>query len=345
MTRMRMVMMGSRQGRLILAVTMVVALMMPAVAFGAKSEVSQLKDKLASLRAEAKRAGDAYSDSYWELDKTKAELAQTDKELAETRQQLAEAQARLGERVNEMYRRGSSEYIALLLTSDDLDDILMRVEYMQRIGEHDADVIAEVESLQAQLEERRAAVLELKEQQSKEAADLKKRADALESKLKSTQAEYDKALADLEAALKREAAKSGVTYSPGSNGMVFPVRGTYYYTDTWGAARSGGRSHKGTDIMAPHGTPTVAVMAGTVRAKSNSLGGLTIWLTGTNGWAFYYAHLQSYAVRSGRVSAGQVIGYVGSTGNASASAPHLHFEIHPNGGAAVNPYPYLRAME
>jgi peptidoglycan LD-endopeptidase LytH len=124
-------------------------------------------------------------------------------------------------------------------------------------------------------------------------------------------------------------------------GIICPFSpGRTHFTNSWGAPRSGGRAHKGTDMMAPNGEPIYAVANGTISTGSSGLGGKTIWLS-TGGVAFYYAHLSDFAVGNGaQVSQGDLIGYNGSTGNASASAPHLHFEIHPGGrgSSAVNPY-------
>jgi murein DD-endopeptidase MepM/ murein hydrolase activator NlpD len=123
-------------------------------------------------------------------------------------------------------------------------------------------------------------------------------------------------------------------------GMACPVAGASAFFDSWGAPRSGGRSHQGVDMMAAGGTPLVAAESGYASFSTNRLGGNAIWLSGSSGTRYYYAHLSSWAGSSRSVSRGEVIGYVGSTGNTSAN--HLHFEVQPN-GRAVNPYPYVRS--
>lgn len=141
------------------------------------------------------------------------------------------------------------------------------------------------------------------------------------------------------------------TDAPTNNPLqVFPVLGPCYFTDTWGAPRSGGRRHEGVDIIAASGTPVYAVTAGTITRQffdqEGSLGGNALRLTAPDGTYFHYAHFSTFAdgIKVGSVvRAGEVIGYVGATGN--TSTPHLHFEYHPGGGAAVNPYPVTKAID
>ena len=131
---------------------------------------------------------------------------------------------------------------------------------------------------------------------------------------------------------------------PPSNagGIVCPVQGAHAFADTWGAPRSGGRSHEGVDMMASRGTPLVAVESGVANFRGTRLGGKSVGLTGNSGTYYFYAHLDAWAGSSRTVQRGEVIGYVGATGNTTAN--HLHFEVHPGGGRAVNPYPYVRAV-
>ena len=124
------------------------------------------------------------------------------------------------------------------------------------------------------------------------------------------------------------------------SGWLCPVAGPNAFGDTWGAPRPGGRKHEGVDMMSPAGTPLVAVVAGAATMRTNVLGGNIVSLMGVDGTRYYYAHLSAWEGSSRSVSAGEVVGYVGATGDTTAN--HLHFEIHPGGGAAVNPYPTVR---
>lgn len=133
-----------------------------------------------------------------------------------------------------------------------------------------------------------------------------------------------------------------------TDGKTCPVNAATSFTDSWGAPRSGGRSHKGVDMMAARGAPLVAIESGTVtRTSDSSLGGISIYLTGASGNRYYYAHLDALAdgIRGGTsVSVGDLVGLNGSSGNASYSAPHLHFQFAPPGGDWVNPYTLVKAL-
>ena len=111
--------------------------------------------------------------------------------------------------------------------------------------------------------------------------------------------------------------------------IVCPVAGPTTFTNTWLAPRSGGRQHKGVDMFAEEGTPVVAPTSGEIELRDDPLGGLAFHLWGDDGNYYYGAHLSGFARVAGHVAAGTVVGYVGRTGNAVGTQPHLHFEIHP----------------
>ncbi len=127
----------------------------------------------------------------------------------------------------------------------------------------------------------------------------------------------------------------------GGGGFVCPVAGASFFND-WGFPRSGGRSHAGNDVFAPRGTPVRAPVAGHVDQATGSIGGHQFRLTSADGTQWFGSHMDAFGKR-GSVAAGDVIGYVGDSGNARGGRPHLHFEVHPGGNAAVNPYPLLRS--
>lgn len=145
--------------------------------------------------------------------------------------------------------------------------------------------------------------------------------------------------------------------------LVFPVAGPTTYVDDFGQPRGGG-THEGNDLMAAKRTPVVAVEPGKVKFWTTSASaGCMLYLYGDSGTTYQYIHLNndltlkndnrgrcvpgvSYArgLKNGaRVQAGQMVGYVGDSGDANGIASHLHFEVHPNDGAAVSPYPYLQS--
>ena len=141
---------------------------------------------------------------------------------------------------------------------------------------------------------------------------------------------------------------ASVEGKPGDAGKPIPIcpvkgAGKFDFSNSFGTPREGHRSHQGNDIFAKRGTPVLAPMGGTLRRADGARAGLAWYIDGDDGVTYYGAHLGAISVGAGRVEQGQPLGVVGNTGNASSTPPHLHFEIHPGNGAAVDPYGYLRA--
>jgi murein DD-endopeptidase MepM/ murein hydrolase activator NlpD len=251
---------------------------------------------------------------------------------------LEEAQVELEHRAAEAYIRGALAPVGMLLTSENVTDFYHQRELLQAVVEADEEALAEFQAA------RRA----VDDGQAQAAANLARLANEV------VLAEQTVAAATVEHEFaSRELAVFLAGGSVVIHGFAFPVAGPVNYIDSFGFPRMTGTQyehwHEGTDIFADAGTPLVACERGVItRMGSNVLGGITVWLRGESGVSYYYAHLSAFAagVSAGSVvEAGTVIGYVGNTGNAITTPPHLHFEVHPNGGDAVNPFPLLTVAE
>lgn len=158
------------------------------------------------------------------------------------------------------------------------------------------------------------------------------------------------ASSETESASETEASNRESDWPGSVNLERFPVQGNCWFGDTWHAPRAGGRLHEGVDIIAASGNLLYAVADGTITTQwwdqPGRSAGNGVRLTAADGTYFVYLHMSGFAPglsEGTKVQAGDVIGFVGTTG--SSATPHLHFEIHPGGGNPVNPYPYVKAID
>jgi murein DD-endopeptidase MepM/ murein hydrolase activator NlpD len=329
---------------------------------GTPAGATPLDDAKAKVTA-AQQAADAATARY---DAAQSRLAELQDRIGALRAEIAADRAQ-AEQLRKLARRRAVDAYkgSTLAASDDvlvdhdLLDSVRREKLLARTKERDDAAIAQLRAVtddlrhqRSALERDRATAQSLAAQVQAEQAQVQAQLtaaqhslDALEVSLPQ-QAEAQRAR-DIAASIARAASNrnNGRDYSGAyiATGIVCPVRGAVSFTDTWGAPRPQG-PHQGVDLMAARGTPDVAVIAGTVTFKTGAVSGNGAYLSGDDGNLYYYFHLDHWEGLPRRVAQGEVIGYVGNTGDAAGGPTHTHFEIHPGHGPAVNPYPSVRAV-
>jgi peptidoglycan LD-endopeptidase LytH len=350
----------------------------------AKADLAQAKKDLKALQAKLDKLATQQSDAEADLETTQDKVVEVQGKIDATREDLTGLRAQLSGRLAEMYKnRGSdaTNFLNVLFSGDDtsLTAVVERLTMVTHVAQSDSRLVASVVDHLAELRGLKTELNAQKTAEAKKSAKYEAARDKTLASLEGSKDQYNslkKKVATLQeqarqaelAAQRAEAAREAAQVAannskttgtttrkttttterktpPAIADFVFPVDGPNSFSDTWGAPRSGGRTHKGTDIFTARNTPLVACVTGTITSTSptdTGLGGITIHLKSGN-TTYYYAHLAS--IKSGihagvKVSAGDVIGYAGNTGNASGGAVHLHFEIRPN-GVAIDPYPIL----
>ena len=313
-----------------------------------KSDLEAAREELASKLADL----DALT-LQWQQTETAYAQAQDAAREAQTQigsmqAQLTKLQRRFDDQVRAVYISGGNEAIGALLGSQSFSDFADRLRFAQNIVQGDEDLATSVAVQSERLRRERERLTREAQAQATAAAQLQTQRTSLDARLGDLQATVN----ELYAKFQDEQAQL-IGLPPQGGGGSFPVTGSgaistcpvagpVSFVDSFGWPRPGGRIHEGIDMISPYGTPIVAVHSGNAVQAPNDLGGNAVIVYHDGGSDFtYYAHMSSYGA-AGHVAAGQVIGYVGSTGDTSVN--HLHFEYHPGGGGAVDPYQTLLAV-
>lgn len=347
-----------------------------------QQEQKELREREDELTAERKQAEQDQQRLDAEIAEATARLDALEAELAQVEQRVVDAEDKVasieyeqrrkrevaGDRVRELYKTGASDPVLRLMSGESSAAIIEQSHYLSAVSEQDQTALEDLSATTTRLERQRTdleadrrelAALQIEVQEANtaleaqfaEAVAAEKRLAALvektvgkREKLAGEERELRQEQAAASRASRSVASGSGPAVSSG--GKACPQAQPRQFTDTWGAPRSGGRRHQGTDIMGARGGNVYAITSGTVQfTKSGSMSGLFLGLRGDDGNAYWYMHLQDFVAGPGqRVAAGQLIGHNGDTGNARGTSPHIHFEYHPGGGGAANPYPLLRAV-
>jgi peptidoglycan LD-endopeptidase LytH len=354
-----------RNPRLVLPLLLLVAAAVapvPAVA-QTKSSVDKAKAEeeaayaaLAQADAELEAGLEALEVIQGKLYNLQWRIQKLDEAITEYGDNVTSLQERARLIVVEAYTAGGRNIVTTAFTASTIQDLITSRALFDAATTRDlsqldqlAAVSRQMDRLTTELVDKKAEVSILEAQQAEVVADLavvQARAEKLHEEAKT---KYAAAYARYKAEQARQAAlraarasgpAAGVPALTKNVGCPFPGS---YFINSWGYPRSGGRTHKGVDMLGGNGAPLYAMQSGTVRLNSHYQGGRQVYIYGDDGITYYYAHLSGYAPGLGngeRVGRGQHVGYNGSSGN--ASTPHLHLGMIV-GGTYVNPYPTVRA--
>lgn len=326
------------------------------------AESKEALDVLEAAAAERDAAQARYAEIISEREETAYLELRLKDQIADREETVNGVRDRVVERAVDIYMSGGTEITELVFGVSSVDQIVAGQEFLEAVTSDDlasADLLSvvrtEMETMRADLAEQQRVLLDLEAEAEELAATLADATEVAAATYNELQGECQRLYAqrqnELAAARAREAARrgggAGGVAAEATPGFICPMDPwATSFTNDWGNPRSGGRTHKGTDVFAPMGQNVYAVADGTILLTNGGLGGIGVWLTADYGVAFYYAHLSGYAsgISSGmRVSKGELIAFNGNTGNARGGSPHVHFQLRPGGrsGVDVNPFPTL----